>query len=361
ERIRAGHVRVDAPIEIAHRAKLPFQQDARVFCKRGFDEGKRVDNAVTELHRGGENTVGHLRRIKRGLTEPLECRVLRPEPALHARAEALHIAHFVCLDAVTADFVRVRGPHAHPGRAELPPAALALIQTVERDVPRHDEMRAVAYAQVRGGDPALLELSELATEEREIDDAPGTENANRIGIEYSTRHEMKLEGAVLVDDSVAGVVAALESDDHIRLLRQEVGDLALAFVAPLSTDDGRYRHVFECYPARCPATSAPSFASSSSVRLRDGSAVHQRFGSHSGSSAGWFRKLRATRPNSRSNSIAARRWWYGLVTRIADVEPMSDADQNGDDEDRPCKKAEDEAPHSACGCRKEAGRSVGGD
>src|SRR5439155_528701 len=203
------------------------------------DEGKRVDNAVTELRRGGENTVGHLRRIKRGVTEPLEYRVLRLELSLHARAEALHIAHFVCLDAVAADFVRVRGPHAHPSRAELPPAALALIQTVERDVPRHDEMRAVAYAQVRGGDPALLELSELATEEREIDDAPGTENANRVGIEYSTRHEMKLEGAVLVDDGVAGVVSALESDDHVRLLRQEVSDLPFALVAPLGVLLGR--------------------------------------------------------------------------------------------------------------------------
>src|SRR5438445_1032433 len=286
ERIRAGHVWIDAPVEIAHRAKLPFQQDARVFGERGFDEGKRVDNAVTELRRGGENAVGHLRRIKRGVTEPLEYRVLRLELSLHARAEAPHLAHFVDLDAVAADLVRVRGPHAHAGRAALPPSALALIQTIERDVPRHDEMRAIAHAQVRGGDPAHLEIGELATEEREVDDAPGTEYANRVGIEYSTRHEMQLEGAVLVDDGVAGVVSALESDDHVRLLRQEVSDLPFALVAPLSTDDGRHRHVFECYPGCCPATRAPSFASSTRVRLRDGSLAHQRFASQSGSSAG---------------------------------------------------------------------------
>ena len=97
---------------------------------------------------------------------------------------------------------------------------------------------------------------------------------------------MKLEGAVLVDDGVAGVVSALESDDHVRLLRQEVSDLPFALVAPLSTDDGRHRHVFECYPGCCPATMAPSFASSTRVRLRDGSLVHQRFASQAGSSAG---------------------------------------------------------------------------
>ena len=94
---------------------------------------------------------------------------------------------------------------------------------------------------------------------------------------------MELERAVLVNDRVAGVVSALESDDDIRLLRQEVSDLAFALVAPLSTDDGRHGHVFECYPGCCPATRAPSFASSTRVRLRDGSRVHQSVASQSGS------------------------------------------------------------------------------
>ena len=57
---------------------------------------------------------------------------------------------------------------------------------------------------------------------------------------------MQLEGPAFVDDGVPGVVAALVADDEIRLLRQEVRDLALAFVAPLGTDDGRHRHVFGC-------------------------------------------------------------------------------------------------------------------
>jgi hypothetical protein len=32
---------------------------------------------------------------------------------------------------------------------------------------------------------------------------------------------------------MAGVIAALSSDDHVRVLRQHVDNLALAFIAPL--------------------------------------------------------------------------------------------------------------------------------
>jgi hypothetical protein len=38
---------------------------------------------------------------------------------------------------------------------------------------------------------------------------------------------------------VAGVVAALEANDDISILRKEVGDLPLALVAPLGTNDDR--------------------------------------------------------------------------------------------------------------------------
>jgi hypothetical protein len=36
---------------------------------------------------------------------------------------------------------------------------------------------------------------------------------------------------------MAGVVAALEADDHVRVLGKEVGDLSLALVAPLGAND----------------------------------------------------------------------------------------------------------------------------
>ena len=68
----------------------------------------------------------------------------------------------------------------------------------------------------------------------------------RCGIEDPRGHQVELELAALVDDRVTGVVPALEADDEVRLLRQEVGDLSFALVAPLRADDRSDRHVFRC-------------------------------------------------------------------------------------------------------------------
>ena len=47
---------------------------------------------------------------------------------------------------------------------------------------------------------------------------------------------MELELLAVAHDRVAGVVAALEADDDVGPLGEQVGDLALAFVAPLGAD-----------------------------------------------------------------------------------------------------------------------------
>ncbi len=47
---------------------------------------------------------------------------------------------------------------------------------------------------------------------------------------------MELELLAVADDRVAGVVAALEADDRVRVLGEQVDDLALALVAPLGAD-----------------------------------------------------------------------------------------------------------------------------
>ncbi len=42
---------------------------------------------------------------------------------------------------------------------------------------------------------------------------------------------------------VAGIVAALKSHDHIRMFRQQIYDLAFAFISPLGSYDNDVRHV----------------------------------------------------------------------------------------------------------------------
>ena len=54
--------------------------------------------------------------------------------------------------------------------------------------------------------------------------------------------DRRLEHDVPAHDRVPGVVSALEADDQGRLLGEEVGDLALALIAPLGADDHDARH-----------------------------------------------------------------------------------------------------------------------
>ena len=51
---------------------------------------------------------------------------------------------------------------------------------------------------------------------------------------------MQGETAVIVDDGVVSVAAALKTDDHIRLRGQHIGDFSLALVAPVGAYDCLY-------------------------------------------------------------------------------------------------------------------------
>ena len=55
-----------------------------------------------------------------------------------------------------------------------------------------------------------------------------------------------LVGLVADDDRVAGVRTALVAADEIGVLREEVDDLSLPFVAPLRADDDGRGHVPHC-------------------------------------------------------------------------------------------------------------------
>src|SRR5581483_2333152 len=167
-----------------------------------------------------QDLIGDLARVERRVAQALDDLVLHLELVRDARAEALLVPDLVDLDAVARDLVGVRGPDAHAGGPELLAPALALVETVEERVPRHEQVRAIRDAQVRGRDAVAFEVRELLAEHPEVDDRPRPDDAERLRIEDARRDEMQLERPVLVHDGVPGVVATLVSDDDIRLLRE---------------------------------------------------------------------------------------------------------------------------------------------
>ena len=90
--------------------------------------------------------------------------------------------------------------------------------------------------------PSRLEHVELGEQHARIDHDAVADDRRDVVVEDAARDELQGEGLAVDDDRVPGVVAALVADDQVHLLGDEVGELALALVTPLGTDDDGRGH-----------------------------------------------------------------------------------------------------------------------
>ena len=84
-------------------------------------------------------------------------------------------------------------------------------------------------------DPVLLQLVDLRQQRLRIDDHTVPDHTDHAGMENAGRDEPQDELGPSRVDGMAGVVAALISRDDVEARRQQIDDLAFAFVAPLRT------------------------------------------------------------------------------------------------------------------------------
>src|SRR5690606_16888159 len=83
-----------------------------------------------------------------------------------------------------------------------------------------------------------FDLLDLLDQGLRIDDNTAADDAMRLRVKDAGRQQVQ-NVTVLADlDGVAGVVATLVTRHHIEAFRQDVDNLALAFVTPLETNDG---------------------------------------------------------------------------------------------------------------------------
>jgi hypothetical protein len=149
----------------------------------------------------------------------------------------------------------VRHPKAAPGdlvdvcradsarrRSDPGGTALSLVELVQHDVIRHDEVRAIADEQVVTGKPLGRQVIQLGDQRRRVDDHAVAEKVARGGVEDARRDEVELEVPVPVDDRVAGVVATAVADHEVGVGREVVDHAALALVSPLRPDNGDHGH-----------------------------------------------------------------------------------------------------------------------
>ena len=89
---------------------------------------------------------------------------------------------------------------------------------------------------------AGLEVVELLDHDAWIDDAAGTDRGRLAG-DDARRNLADLVRLAVDDDRMPCIRAALVAADEVRVLCEQVDDLALALVTPLRTDDHGRRHM----------------------------------------------------------------------------------------------------------------------
>ena len=168
--------------------------------------------------------------------------VLEVEQAAQAVAQSVAVEQFAHADADALHLVAVGGADPAAGGADAVVAAQRLLDAVLVAMERQHDVRAVADDQIIEGDPGLGQGCHLLQQRLEVDHHAGTDDVGGARVKNTGGHEMELEGAAIVDHSMAGIVAAAVADHHVRLLGEQIDDPALAFVAPLPADDGDNRH-----------------------------------------------------------------------------------------------------------------------
>ena len=160
--------------------------------------------------------------------------------------EEVRREHVAAAEARAGDLGGVGGADPASRRADLLlHRAGGLLRLVERAVVEHhhlgaggDEEAALRFDARRAHGLDLLDEVERVHHDAVADDA------DLAFVEDATRNETQDALHTLGDDGVAGVGAALVAHHVVRLVRQDVDDLAFALVAPLGPDQNRIHCVF---------------------------------------------------------------------------------------------------------------------
>ena len=172
----------------------------------------------------------------------LENGVLLSEHGFQLEAEDLLVQQILHADALAGGLVLIARSDAALRRANFVFAETLLIRTVEVLVVRHDDVRITADFEVLAGDSLGLEHGHLFDKHAGVHHHAVTDDRHRVLVHDTGRHQVQRQLLVAVVDRVAGVVAALVTHHKIVLARDQIGDLAFAFVPPLSADQNRAGH-----------------------------------------------------------------------------------------------------------------------
>ena len=236
---RGGHVRIGAVVQVEQRPLGAFQQHT-------FPLGQDVLNDLlggagvgTELFGPALALGGHFSQVQ-GLPPVYlgDEGVLLLYDLFQAGLQGFPVQQVPDPDSGAASFVHVGRTDAAASGADGGGPAGFLFVVVQRHVVRHDDMGPFADEEPCRVDAARLQLVQLAEENVGVYDHPVADDALYAGPTDARWDQVQLKGALVVDDSMAGVVAPGIADYAVDVPSKVVDDLPLAFVAPLAANHG---------------------------------------------------------------------------------------------------------------------------
>ena len=242
QRIGAGGKREDAVVDVPHGTQLGFQHDALAAVVGLLQEGPHIADVRSKL------PGLHPAPLQQGVVaHGLLMIAARQLQILGFQDHVQAVLHplFVQMEQVAqtqglfAVFVAVGISDAAAGGAERTAllGQTVLFQTVLHLVPRHGDGGLVREFQVlrADGDAARLDGVHLPGQMVQVDDHARTQHAGHVRVEDAGGQQVQDELALLCDDGVPGIVAALIAGNDVRMFCQQVDDAALALIAPIDS------------------------------------------------------------------------------------------------------------------------------
>ena len=146
-------------------------------------------------------------------------------------------------DGAAADLVFIGRADTAPGGADLARPGGIFAEGIQVTVDGEDQGTGFGDHQHVRGDrqPLRGDFLNLGLERPWVEDHAVSDHRRRTA-DDSGGEQGQLVGFIADDERVAGVVAALETHDHVGAAGKPVHDLPFALVAPLRADDGDVAH-----------------------------------------------------------------------------------------------------------------------
>ena len=228
---------------VLHGAKLALQKDGFALLQGLVEEGYGVayvrPDGLPAAHEGIEEGLG-VQGVLVVEVDPED--IFQFAVLLQPVHEPLLVKEVSDLDAQLGVLVRIEGGDARLGGAESLAAQPLLLIGVLEGVVGHEKLGALVHQDMWIGHTAVRELLQLGEELGHVQGYAGGDDVGGVGVEHARGELVKGKPAILTDDGVPRVGAALEADHHIGLFGQQVGDLAFALVTPVGAYD-RFYHI----------------------------------------------------------------------------------------------------------------------